>query len=82
MRERNYQYIPGDPWLICDECGFKYRRSEMKKWWDGFMVCEKDYEPRHPQEFVRGKADKVSFPDSRPDPDPVYIVTPITQDDL
>ena len=82
MRERKHQYIPGDPWLICDECGFKYRRSEMHKRWDGFMVCEKDFEPRHPQEFVRGSKDTIAFRDSRPDPDPVYIVTPITQDDL
>lgn len=70
MRERPYKYIPGDPWLICDECGLKYRRSEMLKRWDGFMVCKKDYEHRHPQEFVRATTDKISFADSRPDYDP------------
>lgn len=82
MRERKQQYLSGDPWLICDECGFKYRRSEMLKRWDGVMVCQKDHEHRHPQEFITAKADKIIFPDARPDTDPVYITEAVTTDDL
>jgi len=46
------------------------------------MVCRKDWEPRHPQEFVRGKKEKIAVENARPEPTDVYIETPITQDDL
>lgn len=59
--------------VICDRCGFKRFNDEVTKTWDGFMVCAKStgktcYETRHPQEFVRTKADdtSVSFVRSRP----------------
>jgi hypothetical protein len=57
----------GDPWIICDRCGFKTRRSESRKTWNGLVVCKEDYEPRHPQDFVRGRRDKQAFKDSRPE---------------
>ncbi len=47
----------GDNNCICDRCGFKYKASELKQTWDGLYVCEKDWEPRHPQDFVRGVED-------------------------
>ena len=31
------------------------------------MVCSKDFEPKHPQESVRAKRDKVHVPVARPD---------------
>lgn len=55
-------YRRGGTLGICDECGFKYRMSELRKRWDGMMVCKDDWEPRHPQEFVRGKADRIKYP--------------------
>lgn len=82
MRERAHAYRPGNHWLICDECGAKFRLSEMRKRWDGAMVCRKDWEPRHPQESVRSRSDKVSVPVARPEGTDTYITTPITQDDL
>jgi len=32
------------------------------------MVCNKDWEPRPPQEFIKGIKDDQSTPFSRPDP--------------
>ena len=63
----------GDPWVICDRCGFKTRRSESKKTWNGLVVCEKDYEPRQPQDFVRARTDQQSFHDSRPEPEDSFL---------
>lgn len=60
-------YIPGDYWVICDVCGFKKRRSQTKKRWDGALVCEKDWEPRHPQDFVRNVKDHQAVADPRPE---------------
>lgn len=43
----------GDWNAICDECGRKFKASDLRLRWDGFRVCNGDWEPRHPQDFVR-----------------------------
>lgn len=82
MTRRLNHYQPGDHLAVCDRCGFTLLASEMKKTWDGLLVCPADWEPRHPQDFVRGKDDKQSVTDPRPYPETVFITTPVTQDDL
>lgn len=62
-------WIPGDPWLQCDRSGFKVRRSQTRQEWNGLIVRKSDWESRQPQDFVRGRADKQSFPGSRPEPE-------------
>ena len=79
---RSNQYKPGDHLAICDRCGFTLWASEMKKTWDGLLVCPEDWEPRHPQDFVRGKDDKQSVTDPNPYPEDVFITALITGDDL
>ena len=61
--------------MICDRCGFKYKSSEIRKEWDGLMVCGKCWEPRQPQDFVRGVKDDQHVPVSRPDSDPTFVAT-------
>ena len=46
-------YIPKDNWVICQRTGIKFRRSEMRKEWNGLWVHRSVWEPRHPQDFVR-----------------------------
>ena len=67
------EYRAGDFYRICDECGFKFRASETRKRWDGLIVCLKDWEPRHPQEFVRGRVDRIRVPNPRPEPPDTFI---------
>lgn len=64
----------GDANAICDTCGFKYKLSELTMDWRGLMLCEKCWEPRHPQEFLRGVPDKPSegVENPRPDTPPVF----------
>lgn len=59
------KYVKGDWKAVCDSCGQRYLASELRKRWDGLMVCSKDYEPRHPQDFVKGRAEEQSVPWSR-----------------
>jgi hypothetical protein len=68
---------------ICDRCGFEYPASKLKLEWTGLRVCSADFERRHPQEFVRGRADNQTVPWSRPEPEDVFL-TPnqVTADDL
>ena len=50
---------------ICDRCGFEYKASELKEEWTGNLVCKHCWEPRHPQEFIRGTPDKSSVSPTR-----------------
>ena len=45
---------------ICDRCGFQYNYLELRKEWNGLLVCPECYEPKHPQ---------LEPPYSRPDPE-------------
>ena len=47
---------------ICDVCGFQFKGHELKKRWDGLMVCDADYETRHPMDFYRVKNDHHKLP--------------------
>lgn len=78
MHGRNPGYRPGDHWMVCDRCGFDYRFSQMRKTWDGLWVCHKDWEPRHPQDFVRGKSDRQVPPVVRPTVDPELTTTTLS----
>jgi len=60
-------YKDGDYNAICDECGKKYKFSQLKKRWDGLFVCSRDWEPRHPQDYLKGIRDNMSVPISRPE---------------
>ena len=52
---------------ICDECGRQFRAFQLTQRWDGLMVCFEDWEPRQPQDFVRGVADTQAPPYTRPE---------------
>lgn len=58
---------PGNYNVICDVCGFKKKASEVRRRWDGLMVCPEDWEMRHPMDFFRTKNDTVLLPFTRPD---------------
>ena len=59
----------GDHNALCDRCKRKYKASQLRS--DGqypnLMVCDTCYDPRHPQEFLRGRPDNSNVPWSRPD---------------
>lgn len=52
---------PGNWKVTCHVCGFWYPSSEIKKRWDGVLVCEKDYETRHPQTLIKVRGERA-FP--------------------
>ena len=70
---RGWTYKSGD-WLVtCDVCGKQTLASEIKKRWDGLLVCGADYEPRHEQDFLKVRQDKIAVSFSRPDPEETYV---------
>lgn len=70
---RGWSYKSGDWWVSCDICSKQTRASEIKKRWDGFLVCPDDFEHRHPQDLIRVRQDRISVPFSRPDPEEIYV---------
>lgn len=61
-------------WLaICDRCGFEYHSFQLRKEWNGLMVCRFCWEPKHPQLFVKAKTDKQTPPWTRPEQADVFI---------
>ncbi len=69
------KYQHGTHNAICDTCGFKFKASQLRMTWDGFYVCDLCWEPRHPQDFVRAKVDKLRVDIVRPDDDILYAET-------
>jgi hypothetical protein len=61
--------VLGDWNAICDQCGRKFKASQLRKRWDGYMVCKEDWETRHPQDFVRPRPDSGKVPWTRPSND-------------
>jgi len=66
-------YVSGEWKADCDACGKTFKASQLKKRWDGLMVCHSDFEIRQPQDFVRAKADLQAPKWTRPEPSDSFI---------
>ena len=64
---RNW-YQRGSANAICDVCGEKFKLSQLQKRWDGLWVCSKDFEERHPQDFLRARKESLYLPITKPRP--------------
>src|SRR3990167_4541063 len=60
-------YIPGRWLAICDVCALRHYNTDLRKDWRGLMVCQQDFESRHPQDFLRVRADNPAVPWTRPE---------------
>ena len=67
-RKNQNKLILGDWNALCDVCKFKFKASDLRRRWDNLMVCEKDWGPRHPQDFIRAVPDMQAVPWTRPEP--------------
>lgn len=65
---KSYEYN-----VLCDVCGFKMKSTEVRKRWDGFMVCSKDWETRHSLDFYTTRNDTHLLPFIRVDNDGIDI---------
>lgn len=65
----------------CDVCGFKHKASQLRKRWDGLMVCVKDFELRHPMDFYTTRNDAHLLPWTRSDSNGIDVgpaINPLT----
>jgi hypothetical protein len=56
-KTKNPGWFPGGNWVTCQRCDFNIRSWDAMKEWTGAIVCPDCWEPRHPQDFVRGIKD-------------------------
>ena len=76
-------FILGDSKACFDCCGFDFKQSQLRKRWDGAMVCEDDFELRHPQDSLKARPERSIVKDARPAPAYRFLeANEITGDDL
>lgn len=66
-RGRSTGFRLGDHNSLCDRCQKKFFASDLREEWTGWMVCNSCYEPRHPQDFLKGHRDDPQVAWTRPD---------------
>ena len=66
-------FVLGDSKSTCDVCGFDFKQSQLRKRWDGAMVCSKDWEPRHEQDKIKIRPERNNVKDARIPPDPHFV---------
>lgn len=69
----NY-YKPGSWNVICQVCGSKFKSDEVRKRWDGLIVCKDDFEQRHILDFIRVPEERNSVPYTAPEPSDQFII--------
>jgi hypothetical protein len=57
---RNPGWEAGQYWVECQRCGLDYKAKHIKREWTGAIVCFNCWEPRHPQEYVRGRKERLA----------------------
>lgn len=73
LRKGGTFYKRGSNNIICDQSGFKTKLHQAKKTWDGFWVHRDFWEPRQPQDFVRGVIDNIKADVTRPESEDVFL---------
>lgn len=74
-------YKHGDRNAICDQCGFKFKLSQLRKRWDGCLVCNKDWEPEPESNYWVRRSERERIIDDRPEQTDQDAPT-TTKDDL
>lgn len=83
------QYEAGQWNVACPRCGKRLKARQLRKEWTGLRVCHgagtnNCWDPKHPQDSVKGKADRQTPPWVQPEPPEIELALGdgYTQDDL
>jgi hypothetical protein len=69
----NNYYKPGSWNVICEVCGRKFKSDEVRKRWDGLIVCKSDFEERHILDFIRVRPEHTAVPYTVPEPTDQFV---------
>lgn len=59
-KTRNPGWKSGDHWVECERTGKIIRASDAREEWTGLIVAKEEWEPRHPQDMLRPRADHTA----------------------
>lgn len=69
-------YLELGSWnAVCYFCGFKHKAADLRRHWQGFYVCERCWEPRQTQDFVRAVPENMTPPWAQPRPAATYAAS-------
>jgi len=75
-------YLKLGSWnVICDVCGRKFKNTDVRKRWDGLVVCDGDYETRHVADFIRTNPERNNVKDARPEQADTFVDVPYISTD-
>lgn len=59
----------GQPWAICDRCGFRKKLADLRTEWTNLKVCDPCYDPRpvHLDTPRLNPGEGAPLPGARPD---------------
>lgn len=73
MATREGVFVAGDYYVLCEICGFKKRRSECSKDFEGKVVCTSTcLDERNPQEQIAPRPERQNVLDARY-AEPVFV---------
>lgn len=52
----------GDWNAMCWECGRKKKAGDLWKYWQGYWICPRHWNPRQPQDFARAVKETITPP--------------------
>lgn len=67
---------------VCQRTGFRLPIGKLVREWNGLYVSPDVWEKRHPSELLRLAAHEQPHDPGNPEPDDVFIDTPVTASDL
>jgi len=74
MASQTTYYKSGSWNVVCDVCGWYFKSDQIKKRWDGLLVCSKDWEMDHPQKYLKVRETGMAVPFIREPNDEFLLV--------
>lgn len=65
----------GDWNAMCWECGRKKKAGDLWKYWQGYYICPRHWNPRQPQDFAKGVAEHITPPWVQPMAEYIYGIS-------
>lgn len=69
-------YFKSGSWnVVCQVCGRRYKSDQIRKRWDGLLVCSEDYEERNILDFQRTQPERQDVPYQNNEPTDEFILS-------
>lgn len=67
--------------VISDRSGFEYKAGETRTEWNGHIVGRDEWEPRHPQSYIRARPERPGVRNPRPGASDIFVASFLMKED-